>query len=479
MSGKTKFTPGEIFTRISKAKLVIVGDVMLDQFISGHVERISPEAPVPVMSRTRSAAMPGGAANVARNLSHLGARVTLIGVTGHDEAATMLKSTIATEPGIRFRAIADRNRPTTLKTRYTAAGQQILRVDEENTTEITATIARKILAVAEKEIKVADALILSDYNKGVITRDMAGALIRLAGKAGIPVLVDPKKTDASVFAGASIITPNLGEFRQMTGLPLIGQNDIARASRDLASAHGIGQILTTLGAEGMMLVDASSPPLQIASMARAVFDVSGAGDTVIAMLSAALAVGAESVEAVRLANAAAGIVVGKAGTSSVMPGEILSELVTGGASDAARLQEQILGWRHEGLKIGFTNGCFDLLHPGHIRVLEKAASSCDRLIVGLNSDSSTRKLKGEGRPLQDEDTRAAVLASLPMVSAVAIFSEKTPARLIRRIMPDRLIKGGDYTADQIIGADLVRANGGKVIVVPTRQGYSTTRLSGR
>ena len=477
MSKDTAFDAGEIFTRISKAKLAIVGDVMLDEFVSGQVDRISPEAPVPVMSRTRTTVMPGGAANVARNLYHLGARVTLIGVTGRDQAASTLKNTIDNEPGIQFRAIADGKRPTTLKTRFTAAGQQILRVDDEDSTEIEGAILDKLLTAAEKAIARADALVLSDYNKGVINQHVAHTLTGMARKAGIPVLVDPKKTDPAIYAGASIITPNLGELKQMTGITLTGKDEIARAAQKLAATHGFEQILVTMGAGGMLLADRSSQALKISSMARSVFDVSGAGDTVIATLSAAMAVGAASRDAIHLANAAAGIVVGKAGTSSVTPGEVLGEIASGVDTDISSVLEKISMWRQDGLTIGFTNGCFDQLHPGHIRVLEKAAGCCDRLIVGLNSDSSTRKLKGEGRPIQSEDIRAAVLASLPMVSAVAIFSEKTPARLIRRIMPERLIKGGDYTPNQVVGADLVRSNGGKVIIVPIRQGYSTTRLS--
>lgn len=479
MSKDIKFDAGEVFTRISTAKLVIVGDVMLDEFVSGQVERISPEAPVPIMSRTRSSVMPGGAANVARNLCHLGAQVTLIGVTGRDLAASRLKDAIENEPGIQFCAIADAKRPTTVKTRFTAAGQQILRVDDEDTAEIEGGILDRILNASDKAIARADALVLSDYNKGIIHRKVAAALIDMARNAGIPVLVDPKKTDPGIYAGASIITPNLGELRQMTGLPLTSRDEIARASNDLILHHGIGQILTTMGAGGMVLVDGASQPLAVSSMARSVFDVSGAGDTVIATLSAAMAAGTNTRDAIHLANAAAGIVVSKAGTSSVTPGEVLGELASGCDTSITTLLDRIFTWRQNGLKIGFTNGCFDQLHPGHIRVLEKAAASCDRLIVGLNSDSSTKTLKGDGRPFQSEEIRAAVLASLPMVSGVAIFSEKTPARLIRQIMPDRLIKGGDYTQDQVVGADLVRSNGGKVIIVPIREGYSTTRLSQR
>jgi len=477
MTPQPIFSAGEILARISQTRIVVVGDVMLDQFVTGSVERISPEAPVPVMSRSKTRDMPGGAANVARNLCHLGAQVTLIGVTGRDAAADILHQTITAEPGIRFHAIADPRRPTTLKTRFIAAGQQILRVDDEDPSPIPAASATRILHAAEKALTKADVLILSDYNKGIITREMAALLIQLARKAGIPVLADPKKNDAGIFAGVTIITPNLGELRQMTGHALKSIDTIAAAAGELAGSHGIDHVLTTLGPEGMMLAGASAEPQLISSAARSVFDVSGAGDTVIATLSAALAARADAADAMRLANTAAGIVVGKAGTSSVTPGEILAELAPATDADIASLDGKLASWRRAGLKIGFTNGCFDQLHPGHIRVLEKAARSCDRLIVGLNSDRSTRMLKGEGRPLQDEDTRAAVLACLPMVSAVAIFSEKTPARLIRKIMPDRLIKGGDYTADQVVGADLVRRRGGKVIIVPTRQGYSTTRLS--
>jgi len=249
MSKDIKFDAGEVFTRISTAKLVIVGDVMLDEFVSGQVERISPEAPVPIMSRTRSSVMPGGAANVARNLCHLGAQVTLIGVTGRDLAASRLKDAIENEPGIQFRAIADAKRPTTVKTRFTAAGQQILRVDDEDTAEIEGGILDRILNASEKAIARADALVLSDYNKGIIHRKVAAALIDMARNAGIPVLVDPKKTDPGIYAGASIITPNLGELRQMTGQTLTSKDEIARAAQDLAATHGLARYWLPWGQE--------------------------------------------------------------------------------------------------------------------------------------------------------------------------------------------------------------------------------------
>lgn len=466
-----------VFTAMRSRQVVVVGDIMLDRFISGSVSRISPEAPVPVLRRQREINMPGGAANVARNLAHIGVGVTLIGVTGRDRNAELLATALAEETAIKLRAITDRRRPTTVKTRFTAGGQQMLRVDDEDTAALPASIGTKIIATAETALKRCDMLILSDYDKGVITAEVAGAIIALAHKAGVPVLADPKKPDASVYAGANIITPNLGEAQQMFGQGVTEPAALTPHAEALSSAHGIATVLVTLGADGMLLAGSERAPLHIRSSARSVFDVSGAGDTVIATLAAAIAAGASMEDATRLANTAAGVVVGKAGTATVTPGEVLADHAPAAETELKTVLARIAEWRQQGLVVGFTNGCFDRLHPGHLWVLEQAAAHCDRLVVGLNSDASTRMLKGPLRPFQEEQRRAAVLASLPMVDAVTLFGEKTPAKLIKALQPDRLIKGGDYKAEDVVGRQTVLARGGKVVIIPTREGYSTTRLS--
>ena len=468
---------GNLFSIMPSHRITIVGDVMLDRFVSGAVERISPEAPVPILRLKKETNMPGGAANVARNLAHVGVNTTLIGVVGTDADADLLAQELGEEPAIRFSAVKDKDRPTTVKTRFTSSGQQILRLDTESDAPLADRVSARIIAAAEKAIKTSDILILSDYNKGVITAKTAASLIKLARNAGVPVLVDPKKTDASIFAGADIITPNLNEAQIMFGQHNVGQHnavheDIARQAKKLSRKHDIKHVLITLGGDGMLLVGAS-PMQHIISSAKSVFDVSGAGDTVIAILAAALAAGANIINATRLANIAAGIVVGKAGTATATAGEILAQT----APPADTSLSSIKRWQLEGRIIGLTNGCFDRLHPGHIWLLQKSAKTCDKLIVAINSDASTRALKGQGRPLQTQEHRAAALAALPMVDKVLIYDEKTPARIIQELQPHRLIKGGDYQVNTVIGRKTVLEKGGRVIIIPRQVGYSTTRMS--
>jgi D-beta-D-heptose 7-phosphate kinase/D-beta-D-heptose 1-phosphate adenosyltransferase len=471
-------TIGDAFFRMNRRKIVVVGDIMLDRFIHGSVDRISPEAPVPVLCHEGEHNMPGGAANVARNLAHLGIDVALIGVVGKDRHADILANAIKEEPAISFHPLVAGDRMTTVKTRFTSSGQQILRLDEENRLPIPKNMHQRLIKLVGRALKSADALIISDYDKGIIDNSTAQAMIKLAKKAGILIIADPKKPDPAIYRGANLMTPNLGELRNMTGLTAGAVTDIGSAAMSLVKSNKMDAMLVTLGPEGMMYVEKNKPQQHAPSIAKSVYDVSGAGDTVIACFAAALTAGATPGEAMMLANAAAGIVVGKSGTATAMPGEILAET----APRYAKTEQDITGlaeaWRKEGMKIGFTNGCFDQLHPGHLHVLDKAAATCSRLIVGLNSDSSARKLKGPMRPLQSEGRRAAVLASLPMVDGVIIFDKPTPAQLISTITPDVLIKGGEYKADKIVGAKHVRDHGGRVVIVPTRAGFSTTRLSG-
>ena len=477
-SKPTTLDDGQIFTAMRGRRIVVVGDVMLDRFIGGNVDRISPEAPVPVLRRETGVDMPGGAANVARNLAHIGIRTTLVGVTGKDSHAALLKAALGNEAGIQFRPIVDSKCSTTVKTRFTAAGQQMLRVDDEDPSPVSSAVGRRIVAAAAVAVRRCDLLVLSDYDKGVVTPATASALISLARKAGIPVLADPKKTNPAVYAGSDMITPNLEEAGRILGAGAADTGELSRHAARVAAKHRIGAVLVTMGADGMLLVEKGRKPRHVRSVARSVFDVSGAGDTVIAVLAAAMAAGADIGNATRLANTAAGVVVGKAGTATVTPGEVLAELAHPVDTGLEALAPQLAEWRKQGLSIGYTNGCFDLLHPGHIHLLSKAAATCGRLVVGLNSDASARALKGPGRPLQSQGSRAAALASLPMVDAVAVFDERTPARQIRRILPDRLVKGGDYKPRDVVGRDTVLANGGKVVIVPLVNGYSTTRLGG-
>ena len=466
----------EIFASILKARVLVVGDVMLDCFVSGKVERISPEAPVPVLKPHSKTHLAGGAANVARNLAHLGAHTELIGVIGNEEVAKSLTQTLADEPNIAFRPIKVNNRKTTIKTRFSASAQQILRLDEEANEPLNAKTNSLIINTAQKALKNADILILSDYGKGVISEETAKRLIKLAKSAGVKVLVDPKKHDPSCFNGADLMTPNLAELANMTAQPHLDIDSVAQIAESMRKAHNITHILTTLGADGMLLSGKGIKTSRIDSVAREVFDVSGAGDTSIAMLGAAIAAGADIETATHLANRAAGLVVSKWGTAALTSGEILAEFAPPTNTDEATLMKRMKQWQQKDLSVGFTNGCFDCLHAGHIWLLTKAAEHCDKLIVGLNADASVKKLKGANRPLQSQATRAAVLASLPMVDAVVIFGEPTPAKLIEKITPHRLIKGGDYKAVEVIGSKFVKASGGKTVIIPLLKGYSTSRL---
>ena len=472
---------GQIFTAMQSARVVVIGDVMLDRFIGGAVKRISPEAPIPVLNQDSIFNLPGGAANVARNLAHLGADVELIGVVGDDADAEILRESLANEPAIRPTLIADKTRPTTSKTRFTAHGQQLLRVDNEDAAPCPPATAKAVSDAIPPALTDADMVIISDYDKGLL----GDAIIKAVQKArkNLTLLIDPKKSDAGFYGGGDIITPNLTEFYQFCrwhNLPLSAGDDIDAldaSAQQILAATGIKAMMITLGANGIMLSRPDTPPLHIVSMARSVYDVSGAGDTVIASLGAGLQGGAELAEAVHLANFAGGIVVEKTGTASLTPGEILALLTPHTHLTQDETRAKIQQWRDKGDKIIFTNGCFDCLHPGHIWLLNEARKLGDRLVVGLNSDASTRRLKGAGRPLQNEHARTHALTALPAVDAVLLFDEDTPEALITALTPDGLVKGGDYQADKIVGGKHVRDNGGAVHIVPLRTGYSTTHLT--
>ena len=474
---------GQIFTAMQSARVVVIGDVMLDRFIGGAVRRISPEAPIPVLNQDSIFNLPGGAANVARNLAHLGADVQLIGVVGDDADAEILRQTLDNEPAIRPTLIADKTRPTTSKTRFTAHGQQLLRVDNEDAAPCPPAIAKAVSDAIPPALTDADMVIISDYDKGLLGDEIIKAVQKQKRAKDFTLLIDPKKSDAGFYGGGDVITPNLAEFHQFCrwhNLPLSAGDDIDALdanAQQIFAATGIKAMMITLGANGIMLSRPNTPPLHIVSMARSVYDVSGAGDTVIASLGAGLQGGAELAEAVHLANFAGGIVVEKTGTASLTPGEILALLTPHTNLTQDETRAKIQQWREQGDKIIFTNGCFDCLHPGHIWLLNEARKLGDRLVVGLNSDASTRRLKGAGRPRQNEHARIHALTALPSVDAVLLFDEDTPEALITALTPDGLVKGGDYQADKIVGEKHVRDNGGAVHIVPLRTGYSTTHLT--
>ena len=450
-------------------EVLCLGDVMLDRFVYGEAERISPEAPIPVVRITREAAMPGGAGNVAANLSSLGARVTLAGV----------------RPALLSLA----HRATTIKTRYFAGSQQMLRADREETGALDSESADRLRADIRTQLGRADAVILSDYGKGVLADGMAVDVIGMARQAGTPVIVDPKGDDYARYRGASLVTPNLRELAAASGQPpsTLGETGaLVAAAGELCRAHDLGAVLVTRSADGMTLVTHSGEILHRPAEAREVFDVSGAGDTVAAVMGAALARRMTPGDAMALANLAAGIVVGRRGTASVAHDELVAALhaatLMTGAGKVVSIEEaarRVAAWRQEGLSVGFTNGCFDLLHPGHVSLLAQARGACDRLVVGLNSDASVTRLKGRGRPVQSEAARAAVLASLANVDLVVIFGADTPIELIATLKPDVLVKGADYSRAEVVGADIVESYGGRVFLARLEDGFSTTATIAR
>jgi D-beta-D-heptose 7-phosphate kinase / D-beta-D-heptose 1-phosphate adenosyltransferase len=475
----------DLVERLRGLPVLCVGDVMLDRFVHGTVDRISPEAPIPVLRIDSEQAMLGGAGNVVRNLVALGAQPRLVSVVGDDAAGREVLELVGAEPGLFPDILVERGRQTTIKTRYVAGGQQMLRADRETVTPVGQPTRDRAIDAALAVLGECRAVILSDYAKGLIVGDLAARLIAEAGRQGKPVIVDPKGPDYGRYRGATIVTPNRGELAEATRLPVASDADIAAAGERLRLAIDATGILVTRGAEGMTLVSAEGVQ-HLAAEAREVFDVSGAGDTAAATLSVALAANLSFGVAARLANVAAGIVVGKTGTAVVHARELAgalrkADLLSGADKLADRVEavERAAQWRASGLKIGFTNGCFDLLHPGHVSLLSQTRAACDRLIVAINSDASVRLLKGPSRPVQHEAARATVLASLASVDLVVIFTDETPIQLIEAIRPDVLVKGADYSIDQVVGADLVQSYGGRVLLAQLLPGHSTTATLAR
>jgi D-beta-D-heptose 7-phosphate kinase/D-beta-D-heptose 1-phosphate adenosyltransferase len=470
----------------SAARVLVVGDVMLDRFVYGGVDRISPEAPIPVMQVEREIAMPGGAGNVARNLAALGAKVSLFGIVGDDIAADQLDEALALEPGIDAQLVVDETRRTIEKTRFIGSRQQLLRVDRENRGPPSEDAVGALIAAAAEALQHCAVVVLSDYAKGAVSEPVIAALLKAATAAGKPVLVDPKGSDYSRYRGATLVTPNRAEAALATGEACDTDVSAVAAGHRLVQDAGIANVLITRGAKGMTLVQGGDAPLHLAAEAREVFDVSGAGDTVVATIAAALAVGRSLPQAARLANAAAGIVVAKIGTAVVHPEELRLALhmpdphgIDAKVMTRQQARDRVALWRSRGERIGFTNGVFDLLHPGHLALLAEVRSECDRLVVAINADASVRKLKGDSRPVQDERHRAQLLAALTLVDAVVVFAEDTPIPLLELLKPDLLVKGGDYTVAQVVGGDLVRAYGGEVKVSRHVAGQSTTATIAR
>lgn len=461
----------------ARARVLVVGDLMLDRYWIGPTSRISPEAPVPVVRIRKDETRPGGAANVALNIGSLGAHASVLGVVGADDAARLLGEQLQTH-GIAADLLVTNAAPTITKLRVLSRNQQLIRLDfEEALDEIGAFDGEALASRYAQALSACEVVVLSDYGKGTL-RDVA-ALIRVARAQGKRVLVDPKGADWQRYRGATLLTPNLSEFEMIVGVCRDEADLVARGAALCADLE-LEALLITRSEHGMTLVRAGQPPLHVPTAAREVFDVTGAGDTVIATLAAALAAGVDVARACLLANAAAGIVVGKLGTATVSQTELRQALsgqhARGGVLDEAALLDAVTAARAAGRRIVMTNGVFDVMHVGHARYLEDARRLGDLLIVAVNDDDSVRRLKGPTRPLNRVADRMALLASLRCVDFVVPFSEDTPARLIGRVLPDLLVKGGDYQPQQIAGYEAVTGNGGRVLVLPFHDGYSTTGL---
>jgi D-beta-D-heptose 7-phosphate kinase/D-beta-D-heptose 1-phosphate adenosyltransferase len=474
---------------IARQTVLCVGDLMLDEFVYGEVSRISPEAPAPVISVQRTETNIGGAGNVARNIASLGARCLFVGLIGEDEAGAKLKSQLAQESLIESVLISDASRPTTRKVRFVSEhfATHMLRADWELAQPAAADVEQKLIDAILPLLTRADIVLLSDYAKGVLTARVIRNVIDGARKLGKSVIVDPKSANFAIYRGATVLTPNRKEFAEATRSRADSVQSIAAAAQDAMQLADCEAILVTRSEHGMTLVPRKGEAVHAPAHPVKVRDVSGAGDTVAAALAVTLAAGADWDAALRMANAAAAVAVSKKGTASVTAAELRRRILPHAflaaeekiVAEDRDLDAPLLEWRRLGLRIGFTNGCFDILHPGHVKVLTAARAACDRLIVGLNSDASVKRLKGEGRPVQNETARAEVLAALEAVDLVAIFAEDTPIKLITRIKPNVLVKGGDYTPDQVVGREIVEANGGEVLLVDVLPGFSTTSLVDR
>jgi D-beta-D-heptose 7-phosphate kinase/D-beta-D-heptose 1-phosphate adenosyltransferase len=476
----------EVLRLIGKQTVLCVGDVMLDDFVYGDVARISPEAPTPVLKVKHNAVEIGGAGNVARNIAALGAQCVFVGLVGNDDAGQVLHRALAKLGSIVPELVVDDARQTTRKVRFVSEhySAHLMRADWETETPASAESQSAMIACAEAAMPKVGAVVLSDYAKGALTARVVRAIIEKARQVGKPVIVDPKGHDYRVYHGATLITPNSKELAAAVHRPVANDADIAAAAAELARMVGSEAVLVTRSEEGMTRHVEGAAPVHVPAYPVKVRDVSGAGDTVAAVMAVLLAMKTPYEFAVRAANAAAAVVVGKRGTATASLAELRRRILPAASLapeekivfDWSVLEERLGDWRQHGLRIGFTNGCFDLLHRGHIKLLAEARAACDRLVVGLNSDASTERLKGKGRPINPAEGRAEVLAALEAVDLVVVFEEDTPLELIKEVKPAVLVKGSDYRIEDVVGRELVESAGGDVLLVDLVPGHSTTGL---
>ncbi len=469
-----------LIDRMAGRRALVVGDVMLDRYIQGSVERVSPEAPIPVLRVEREREVPGGAGNAARNLAALGVQTRLIGLVGEDAAGTSLRQALEAS-GVAATLLSDAGRATTVKTRFIAAAQQLLRTDRESTAPAPAELVDRQADAADRAVRAADVVVVSDYGKGALPDAFLRHLIDAARAAGKPVVVDPIAGDFSRYRGADLLKPNRREVLAATRVAAeddAGAEEAARLALDITGARAVA---LSRAEAGMTLLERGHGAIHLSTETRTVYDVTGAGDTVVAVLAASIAAGGALADAARLANLAGGLAVQQAGAVAI-PADVLRaalrhQAARGATEKIVSMEEaalRVAAWRSGGHRIGFTNGVFDLLHPGHLALIGEARAACDRLVVAINADASVRRLKGDGRPIRNEQARALVLAALADVDLVVIFGEDTPTTLLERLRPDMLMKGGDYSIDRVVGADLVRSYGGEVRLARLLPGHSTT-----
>jgi D-beta-D-heptose 7-phosphate kinase / D-beta-D-heptose 1-phosphate adenosyltransferase len=474
----------DAFKLIAEQTIVCVGDLMLDEFIYGEVSRISPEAPALILAVTGNDLTVGGAGNVARNIAALGARCIFLGVVGEDEASRPLMRALAAEPLIEPHLVVDPGRPTTRKVRFVSEhhSTHLLRVDWELAEVLNARREQILIDRALAALPRAGCVVLSDYAKGALTPRVIREVIDASKQAKIPIIVDPKAPDYSIYRGATVIKPNRKELSEATRRRTETDQEVIAAASELNDLLGTNAVLVSLGDAGLILVPACGAAVHVPAYPVKVKDVSGAGDTVAATLAIMLATKVDYEPAVRAANAAAAVVVGKRGTATVSVAELRSRILPAASLaseekivfDWSVLDERLAEWRN--LRIGFTNGVFDLLHPGHIKLLSGARAACDRLVVGLNSDASVARLKREGRPMQGMHARAEILAALEAVDLVVVFDQDTPLELIRRVCPKVLVKGSNYRREEVPGHEFVEGEGGQVFLIDLVPGFSTTNI---
>jgi D-beta-D-heptose 7-phosphate kinase / D-beta-D-heptose 1-phosphate adenosyltransferase len=477
----------EILDSLQGLPVLVLGDVMLDIYLSGRVERISPESPVPVVVVESREQRLGGAANVARNIAALGGRPRLLALRGEDATGLELVACLEKRGISAEDLVCDPERPTSVKTRILGAGQQICRYDSELRKSATGSVLAELERRAMASLEEVKAVVLSDYGKGVLVDGLVEKVVAAARERGVPVVVDPKEGHFSAYRGVDLVTPNKVEAGASYGLPIRSDEDLETVGAGLQERLGLGALMITLGEDGIALFEGEGPSRRFPAKARQVFDVTGAGDTVVATLALSLAAGASLDEGAALANHAAAIVVGEIGTAAVKPVELLAGFLDEYLPQAEPGEDGLIldrqgaaEWaeraRSQGKKIVFTNGCFDILHFGHHALLSGAAAEGDLLVIGLNSDRSVKELKGPSRPVNPEAQRSGLLAHLRSVDAVCIFDEATPLELIKALRPDVLVKGDEYAESEVVGGAEVKSWGGRVHRFPMQQGYSTTLM---